>query len=321
MACYYPTPAAHDPITGTIELWPPVGSANIYLPCGGCLGCKTDRALEWARRATHEASCWTHNSFLTLTYREAPAELQPEDLQGFIKRLRSAHHRQHLAISREPGQLRYLGCGEYGDRNGRPHFHLCLFNCGLNDAYRVGSELTESPLINQLWPHGIHRIGQLEAASANYVAQYTIKKIGATDCDADGVVRQAPFLRASLKPAIGATWLKKFQRDVTNGFLVFNGTPGPVPRYYRKYLAKHNPQLAEASRHAALALRELTKQRSGSAGHADPSDLSRTEQSEKHDRSIVLQQRQATADEQQARRTAGEIIHHSRNTHLHDRRL
>lgn len=318
MACYYPTPATHDPATGSIQLWPPAGTANTELPCGACLGCKTDRALDWAHRSHHEASRWEHNCFLTLTYDQehCPDGLVPTDLQAFIKRLRHHHRRATPGCLRSPGQLRYLACGEYGDRRGRPHYHLCLFNCRFNDTHQVGKDLYESDLVTHLWPYGQHRIGELTAASANYVAQYTLKKIGTAYADPDGVVMQPPFLRASLKPAIGATWLQIFHRDVTHGYLVYDGTPGRIPRTYQKYLDKHYPQLAEASRHAAQELRRQAKQRAASGGDADP-PAARAE----HNEPPVLshkeqkkQQRQQQADELANRRAAAARIHASRNT-------
>lgn len=276
MPCHFPTPALHDPTAGTIQLWPPVGTANEQLPCGTCLGCKSDRSLEWSRRAQHEASCWTHNSFLTLTYDEenVPRELLPHHLQGFIKRLRQRHHRRDPAINADLGQLRYIACGEYGDQNQRPHYHLCLFNCGFNDAYRVAKDLQESPTVAALWRYGSHKIGTLTGASANYVAQYTLKKVGdKAYCDSDGVVIQAPFMRASLKPIIGANWIKKYYRDVRNGYLVYDdASPGRIPRSYMKFLEKHYPQLAEEAKHASAKLREKRhKQRRADGADAYPS--------------------------------------------------
>lgn len=335
MPCYYPTPAAHDPTAGATTLWPPVGTANIELPCGGCLGCKTDRALEWARRAHHEASMWQHNSFLTLTYRDEdlPAHgLTPEHLQAFLKRLRQRHHRRDRAISRLAGQLRYLACGEYGDTTGRPHYHLCLFNCGFADQFQVAGDLYESPLLNQLWPYGAHRIGALTAASANYVAQYTIKKIGAAHCDADGVVLPAPFLRASTKPAIGATWLQKYHRDVLHGFLVWEGTPGRIPRTYQRILAREYPQLAEQSRYAAQTRQQKQHppraaagcypDRASALGSTATAGLTTEQQTANRnsntDRKAAAQR---IADELTMRRVAAAIIHASRNSHFHERKL
>ncbi|WNK13868.1 MAG: replication initiator protein [Microvirus sp.] len=246
MACYHPIPAYLE--GGQVKLWPPLGSANTNLPCGGCIGCKTDKATDWARRAEHEAKSWKHNCFLTLTYRdeELPpnGHLRPDDLQKFTKRLRAAHSRGHPAIATAHlGKLRYLACGEYGDRKGRPHYHMLGFNIDFNDTHEVAKDLRESALVSDLWPAGQHKIGNLTGASANYVAQYTLKKIGKTDCDADGVVRPAPFLRASLKPAIGNAWLQKYKHDLRMGYLVTEGQRGRIPRSYLQQLQRMDNQL------------------------------------------------------------------------------
>lgn len=242
MACYHPIPAYQDP-GRQIKLWPPVGHANINLPCGTCLGCRTDKATDWARRAEHEASQWQHNCFLTLTYSDerlpTHGQLEPQELTRFIKRLRRAADRAHPALVRDRSHsLRYLAAGEYGEHTGRPHYHLLLFNCNFGDTHKVAKHLLESHLLQQLWPQGVHRLGTLTGASANYVAQYTVKKLGITYPEN----QQQPFIRMSLKPAIGTTWLQKYKTDLQGGYLVTNGSKGRVPRAYKQQLAKGHLQ-------------------------------------------------------------------------------
>lgn len=257
MACYHPIPAYQGGVGEEVRLWPPIGTATHEVPCGQCLGCRTDTAAEWARRAVHEASLWEHNSFLTLTYNDEhlpkSGDLEPEVLRGFIKRLRRHQDRKHPALLRD-GRfgLRYLACGEYGDRTGRPHYHLLLFNCGFADGYQVGKDLRESPLLAKTWTLGVHRLGELTGASANYVAQYALKKQGGkTYADADGVVHPMPFMRSSLRPAIGHDWLRRFGPDLTHGFLVYEGARTRIPRSYMKKLAQWDAPLAEDAKFKA----------------------------------------------------------------------
>lgn len=257
MACYHPIPAFQSHAGAEVRLWPPVGTANLQLPCGGCLGCKTAKATEWARRAEHEASLYDHNCFLTLTYSDdylpEDGSLEPTDLQKFIKRLRRARDRGCVALRSDRAYgLRYIACGEYGERGGRPHYHVLLFNCGFDDTIKVGKDLLESELLKSLWGFGQHRLGDLTPASANYVAQYTLKKQGNRPvCNEDGVVIERPFLRTSLKPAIGTRWLIKNKRDLTHGFLVNDGKKGGIPRSYKKQLRTLDPDLAEFSEYNA----------------------------------------------------------------------
>ena len=70
-------------------------------------------------RCNHEASLYSVNSFVTLTYDDEhlPGDqcLDHRDFQLFMKRLRK----------RFPS--RFFMCGEYGGLNGRPHYHSILF--------------------------------------------------------------------------------------------------------------------------------------------------------------------------------------------------
>lgn len=234
------------------------------VPCARCIGCRTDRASEWARRCVHEAAEWDKNCFLTLTYSESHlprlGHLVPTDLQLFFKRLRqfTVRHPDIIAGDRSKG-IRFFACGEYGDIRDRPHYHALLFNCFFNDQVRVGEALFESPSVSSLWEFGKHRIGECNVRSANYVAQYSLKKqYGAaamedTDVDfetGEVVVRPQPFLRMSLRPGIGAGWLSRFAGDLSQGYLVVDGKKCRIPRAYVERLSRNvecggNPQMAE----------------------------------------------------------------------------
>lgn len=251
MACYWPIEALQDGPSGAVLLWPNKGAANIALPCGKCIGCRTDRAQQWAARCTHEASLWESNTFLTLTYDDdsLPQEghLRARDLQLFIKRLRKYADRTSSSLDRDrSSNIRYFACGEYGEETDRPHYHALLFNARFNDEKRVGKDLYESAALAELWPYGQNRIGEVTPASANYIAQYNLKKQGQGDHDRDGVWRPAPFLRMSLRPAIGNDWLKKYSTDLQHGYLVGQeGRQQGIPRYYRKKINELDYKLAE----------------------------------------------------------------------------
>lgn len=247
MACYSPIPARQNG-SEPPRLWPEMGTANLQLPCGKCIGCRTDKATQWANRCSHEAQQWPANTFLTLTYDDdhlpEAGHLKAKDLQLFIKRLRQHAHRNRSSINgdRRAG-IRFLACGEYGEHTNRPHYHALLFNCGFTDQKKVGKDLYESETIARLWPHGQNRVGEATAASAAYIAQYNLKKQGQGDHDADGVWRPAPFLRMSLRPAVGNGWITKYATDLTHGYLVENNRKHPIPRYYQNQLKKHKPEL------------------------------------------------------------------------------
>lgn len=267
MPCYHPIPASQDKPGEPIKLHPALGEANLQVPCGTCLGCKTNRATQWGIRAMHEAAFYEHNCFLTLTLNDEAygrhPELDKQRLSDFLRALRQKRNRDRDPhISSDPAlPLRYLACGEYGDQTRRPHYHLCLFNCAFNDQHRVGKRLFESDLLTQLWPEGQNRIGELTVASASYVAQYTLKKIGVTHCDADGVILAAPFLAVSLKPALGTRWIEKYKRDMTHGYLVNDGHKAAIPRTYRNKLKEIDKPLSEHVDHQVYQARKPASQR------------------------------------------------------------
>lgn len=259
MPCFHPIPASQD--MGKVRLHPPIGEANLQLPCGTCIGCKVQRATQWGLRAQHEASMWQHNSFVTLTYDDehlpADNQLQPADLRNFLKRLRRAAEDRRPGIATDHTRsIRYLASGEYGERNGRPHYHLCLFNCNFSDSYQVAKRLRESPALAKLWPDGKHKLGTVTAATATYVAKYSAKQDPSPPCDGDGVVRQKPFLRMSLRPALGLQWIQKFKNDLAQGYIASSSTKGTtlkrIPRYYMQYLQKTDALFAEAVQHKQL---------------------------------------------------------------------
>lgn len=241
MPCFHPFPARQDRPGGAVVLWPPVGEENLLLPCGTCVGCRQRRAAEWASRSVAESSLHEHNSFVTLTYDDfnVPRDggLVPEHLQKFLKRVRAGLARSLPGLLGD--RLRFLACGEYGDKSDRPHYHALLFGCGFSDGYPIRKNLYASHVLTRLWGLGHASYGGVSGASAAYVAQYSLKKQSVRNwskCDQDGVVLQQPFLRCSLKPGIGASWLEKYKRDCRHGYLVRDGQKRPVPRYYQKLL-------------------------------------------------------------------------------------
>ena len=105
------------------ELGVPHDYSNIVkLPCGRCMGCRLERARQWAMRCVHESFLYEKNCFLTLTYADdhlpSDGSVNRRVLQLFLKRLRRAY---------PDAVIRYFGCGEYGEELGRPHYHLCIF--------------------------------------------------------------------------------------------------------------------------------------------------------------------------------------------------
>ena len=203
---------------------------------------------EWAIRMSHEQRMHKASSFLTLTYDDEHlprfGQLVKSDLQDFFKRLR-----YYL------GPFRYVACGEYGELNRRPHFHVALFGMDFS-ADRVewgigvrGDTTYISPQLGKVWTSGNHLVGSLTFESAAYIARYIASRvsgIGASPlplaCDPESgelVMPNPEFLLCSRKPPIGWTWFDEyFRTDVFphGRVITAQGTPAPVPTAYKRRL-------------------------------------------------------------------------------------
>lgn len=251
MTCYHPLPAYQRGPGKPVRLLPPLGTANLQLRCNKCLGCLADRAQEWGERCFHEAQCHRYNVFATFTYapEHVPAQLEPEHMRGFIKRLRNSKRYPSPLLSSPRVPIRYFLSGEYGALTQRPHYHAILFNADFADKKVAGTDLYISETMNKLWGMGEVKLGEANGRSACYVAGYTAKKLGAeAPHDADGVVLYPPFVRMSRRPGLGTGWLRTYAADLREGFLVQQGGGKmAVPRFYRKKLA--GSDLAEELAH------------------------------------------------------------------------
>lgn len=230
------------------------------------MGCRLSRSQDWATRIHHEAQLHERSSFVTLTFRDAdlPADysVSVRDVQLFMKRLRKSVH-----------AVRYFACGEYGDRNGRPHYHLIIFGHDFPDRVpwrRTGSGfvIDRSASLERLWPHGHCEVGTVTHQSAAYVARYCTKKVTG-DLAAEHYTRVHPmtgqvvqvkpeFIVMSSRPGIGAAWFDEFAGDAfPSDFVVVDGRRSPVPKYYAKKLAERE------------ALKVKTKRKENARLHAD----------------------------------------------------
>jgi hypothetical protein len=156
----------------------------ISVPCGKCMMCRVRRTSEWTYRLILESYYWEHSSFYTLTYDDkhvpilhnetifkdeegrtaywqkegAALTLYPKDLQDFFKRLRKNTKKE----------FKYFCCGEYGDRDGRPHYHAILL--GIRPR-------TDEQEIADAWGQGLVQGKPFLRQRAQYAAGYVQKKI------------------------------------------------------------------------------------------------------------------------------------------------
>jgi len=236
----------------------------VMVPCAKCIGCKTDKAREWAARCYHESKLHTHNYFVTLTYDEENlplgGTLVKEHLQKFIRSIRDANPTE---------TIRYYAAGEYGTQGTRPHYHILLFGHDFprghlspsdNDLIlysrgkQSGQQLYTSKSLEKLWTKGFSTIGEFSHQSALYVAKYSIKKITGELAAAHYEGKLPEFALMSLKPGIGGDWIKKFTSDCyPKDFFTIKGRKMRPPRYYDKFIEKNRPKCFEYIKQQRIA--------------------------------------------------------------------
>lgn len=284
MACYNPLKGYRGP-GGKVVFTHTAGwvDRHVTVACGQCLGCRLERSRQWATRCMHEASCHVQNSFVTLTYDDdnlpANGGLVLKDWQNFAKRLRKAR-----------GPFRFYHCGEYGDTNGRPHYHAALFGIDFmadQTLYKLspqGHGLYNSPSLQSLWPQGFAVVGALTYESAAYVARYVMKKVTGKKA-AEHYERCNPstgevyslrpeYTTMSRNPGIGKNWLNKYIDDVyPEDYVVINQSKSRPPKYYDAQLSDDDlaelkrRRRSQATKHSAnntperLRVREKIQQR------------------------------------------------------------
>jgi len=249
----------------------------VRVPCGRCVGCKLEHSRQWAVRIVHHAETRELNSFLTLTYDDEHlphgGSLFKCHLQKFIRKLRKLSKQEHGNDFR----IEYFGCGEYGEENLRPHYHLILLGLDFHDkvlhSVRNGVKLYSSDALTKLWRRGFCSIGEVTPESAAYVARYTMKKVHGSkaarhyskvDPETGEVTRlTGEFVLMSLKRPIGKAWLTSFKSDVyPSDFVVVGGRKQKPPRYYDKQLSEtEKAPIAEKRKALAKASPDNTQAR------------------------------------------------------------
>lgn len=270
MACYYPLVAMRDSeenengkrpiriIKSSTELNERYLKEAIkakrltLIPCGRCIGCKLEKARQWAVRCVHESQMHDENCFITLTFNNENlpknGSVDKRDLQLFFKRLR-----KFLKTDR----VRYFASGEYGDKTGRPHYHICLFGYDFKDKELIYSNQTSefapsadyklytSKTLERVWQNkGFVTIGSLTFESAGYVARYCLKKITGKKQKSHYNGREPEFALMSRNNGIGFSWFEKYKTDVyPKDFFTINGCKQKPVRYYDYLLETKDGEL------------------------------------------------------------------------------
>lgn len=237
----------------------------VPIPCGSCIGCRIDRARQWAARLMLEKEYSTDTWFITLTYDNDHLVFGSDPVKvasayGDVWQYPNVSKSGHLTLNREDYKnfnkrlrkrfgsgIRFFLAGEYGERTNRPHYHGIYFNLPLDDCevFKVvhGVPYYTSKTIAELWPFGFHLIGKVSYDTCAYVSRYVTKKLHDVDVskyEELGIERE--FCRMSRRPGIGKQWFDDHGDDIDAiSYIITVSTPnGAVqfssPKYFDRLI-------------------------------------------------------------------------------------
>lgn len=198
------------------------GKENVFtLPCGQCEACRRNYAKDWSIRCFCEAQEHEYNYFLTLTYSpEYINQAIKKDLDDFLDRLEGHDHKF---------KFKYFACSEYGELNGRYHFHLAIFGDRsfelYDETFKNGFFYYHSKIIDKYWKFGLHSISPFGTNCARYIAKYTSKE-GA---------------KIYMSRNIGKTYFNNhFKEIIANGFKLYGDFgkdtySAPIPQAFGRW--------------------------------------------------------------------------------------
>lgn len=210
-------------------------------PCYYCIGCRLARTSATAARLTHEARYHKASSFLTLTYdaQHLPSSnsIVSRDLQNFWKRVRKSGL-----------TFKYYACGEYGEQNGRPHYHACVFGQDFSSDRKLHKQnphpLYVSDTLSKHWKLGHATIGALTFETAAYTAGYCLKKLYG-DLD-DYSQRGLLSPRSYSSNGLGLSFFHDHYDEIyAHDSVLVRGHSVKVPRYYDQKFEELFPERFE----------------------------------------------------------------------------
>ncbi len=216
---------------------------GMEVPCRHCLQCRMQRSSQWQLRLDNELTAWDSAIFVTLTYdndtistKHKGMSLEKKDLVNFTKRLK-------YFLNKKNRKIKYYGCGEYGERNKRPHYHIIIFGMSLSELqlerHPRSGYWCRGGILNDSWDKGLIHVGTCTQDSISYVASYTTKKTTHTmqqkyELEQKGfepefqITSQGMGLSYALK---NVQQIEKFKYLLTR-----HGKKVPIPKYYWKKL-------------------------------------------------------------------------------------
>ena len=223
------------------------GIKSMVVPCGKCPECKAKWRTQLAQRVRYEMMKYPYDKicFLTLTVNDdyinkvfPDGSLDHAYFQKFMKRLR-----RHLEYHGFTGKIKYLCSGEYGELNGRPHFHVILFGWKPTDLRfrgrsQKGYVAYKSDMLESIWGAGFVDVGDVTEHTAPYMVKYIAKfgEVKGDEFTVNGKNVRKPYI-VYPKKILGIDYfLENFKQILTNGYILDSrGQKHGIPRSYLKY--------------------------------------------------------------------------------------
>lgn len=204
---------------------------NILVPCRKCIACRISRVSDWTTRMIFENEVHESSCFITLTYAQEALpfnmELDRKELQRFFKRLRKNTGRK----------IKYFACGEYGEKNKRPHYHAIIFGIGVMDHWYNEMHQCEGGPVFDSWnqkghPRGFVTVTPVHVNRMRYCAKYLLK---GTEESEQFWLYQGPFQFTSKGLGLEHAEISR-DRLVEDQELVINGRNRGIPKYFKDKL-------------------------------------------------------------------------------------
>lgn len=198
-------------------------------PCGYCAGCRRDKITMWTDRISLEMTTTKlPSAFVTLTYNDEHLPKNHgvcyDDVQKFNKRLRYFLDRP----------FKYYLSSEYGEKDFRPHYHMCLLGFDPRDHHDVQA-------LHRAWCKkgkqiGFYSLDFLNPARVRYVMKYVSKEMKG-DMKDEYEKRGLPPLFHTMSKGIGKDYFLEHIESIRklHGYYV-RGKLRPLPKYYADLL-------------------------------------------------------------------------------------
>ncbi len=220
----------------------PISLGVREVPCQKCTGCLNRRVAEWVTRLEFECDSARCVVAVTLTY---SAEFLPADgsvsrsvIKSFLKHLRQKARRAGFT------GIRFFCASEYGEKTGRPHYHVLLWNLPPQLHPEIGCangaeflKLDAKQRAAYAWPYGTVHVDPLlvhRKAALEYLLKYQVKSIAERDALRGG--RKKEFLQMSLRPPIGGVAVDRMYSSLAKNphFVEHCETACDVPGFVRQ---------------------------------------------------------------------------------------